>query len=187
MKYYLTLATLALVMMMLSCQSSDDISHGFDHQVPDCKMLTLVSGAQTNVIDDRAVIKYYWGYIPLANLETLNLPTISVSKGDTFNIRVDISDNASLKSLTLAYSPWLFSKYINFANPEAGIPLTPKSFTLDVDVPVPVKAISTSWLENYYFNDGSFMKISTVYHKMELTVTDFNMNKRIVPIFVKVQ
>jgi len=187
MNTFLKCAALALILTFVSCQSSDDISNGFDHQVPVCKTLTLVYGTQTSVIDDNTVTKYYWGYVPLSNLETLTLPTISVSKGDTFNIHVAISDNASLSSLTLVNSTWMFSKYINFKNPEVGIPLTPKAFTLNVDVPVPATAVSTSWLENYYFNDGSYMKISTTYHKLELTVTDVNMNKRIVPIFVKVQ
>jgi hypothetical protein len=172
---------------IVSCQSSEDISNGFDHQVPDCKTVTLVSGAQTKVIDDANVTKYYWCFIPQVNLETISLPTISVAKGGTFSISVVVSDNVSLRSLTLAYSPWLYSKYINFANPEAGIPLTPQSYTLNAEIAVPATAISSSWLENYYFNDGQFMKISTVYHKLELTVTDTNMNKRIIPIFVKVE
>lgn len=176
-----------VTMAMVSCQSSEEISNGFDHQVPDCKTVMLVSGAQTKVIDDINATQYYWGFIPQVNLETLSLPTITVSKGGTFNVSVVISDNVSLRSLTLAYSPWLYSKYINFANPEEGIPVTPQTYTLNADITVPAIAVSTSWLENYYFNDGQFMKISTVYHKLELTVTDTNMNKRIIPIFVKVE
>ena len=178
---------LVVVVAMVSCQSSEDISNGFDHQVPDCKTVTLVSGTQTKVIDDTKVTEYYWGFIPQANLETLTLPTITVAKGGTFSVSVIVSDNVSLSSLTLAYSPWLYSKYINFANPEAGIPHTPQTYILNADITVPATAISTLWLENYYFNDGQFMKISTVYHKLELTVTDTNMNKRIIPIFVKVE
>lgn len=174
-------------MGLMSCQSSEDISNGFDHQIPDCKNVTLISGAQTKVFDDAKVTQYYWGFIPQANLETLTLPTITVAKGGTFSVSVIVSDNVSLSSLTLAYSPWLYSKYVNFTNPEAGIPLTPQKYTLNVDITVPATAISTLWLENYYFNDGQFMKISTVYHKLELTVTDTNMNKRIIPIFVKVE
>ena len=178
---------LLVAMALVSCESSDDISNGFDHQVPECKNVTLVSGAQTKVIDDTNVTRYYWGFIPKANLDIITLPTITATKGSTFSISVVISDNVSLRSLTLSYSPWLYSKYINFANPEAGIPLTPQTYTLNADVTVPATAISSSWLENYYFNDGMYMKISTVYHKMELTVTDTNMNKRIIPIFVKVE
>lgn len=176
-----------MAVAMVSCESSDDISNGLDHQVPDCKAVTLVSGTQTKVIDDANVTKYYWGFIPKTNLETMTLPTITVVKEGTFSISVVMSDNVSLRSMTLTYSPWLYSKYINFANPDAGIPLTPLSYTLKADITVPVTAISSSWLESYYFNDGQYMKIATVYHKLELTVTDTNMNKRIIPIFVKVE
>ena len=186
MKKIITFATLLIALGMASCETSEDISNRLDHQVPDCKTLILTSKGQNKVIDDNLVTKLLWGVVPQTNMETITLPTITVLKGDTINISVIISDNVALKTVDLAYTNWLFDKYINFTNPEGDIPKTPQSFTFTAQVIVPSNAVTTPWLENYYFNDGSTMKVTQSYHKFTLTVVDINMNQRIIPVFIKV-
>jgi len=187
MKKIIHSITLIIAFGLVSCETADQISNGLDHQVPDCKALTLAANGQTKVIDDNISSLLLWGVVPQTNLETITLPTITVSKGDSISISVVISDDVALKTADLAISDWLFDKYINFSNPEGNIPKTPKSFTFTAKVGVPDNAVTSPWLEDYYFNDGSSMKITTAYHKLTLTVIDINMNKRIIPVFVKVQ
>ena len=187
MKNIIYMAVLLLALGMFSCESSDDISNGLDHQVPDCKSLTITANGQTKAIDDNLSSLLLWGVVPRTNLEKITLPTVTATKGSTIDISVVITDNVGLKTAELSYSNWLFSKYINFANPEGDIPLKPKSYTFTAKVVVPADAVTTPWLESYYFNDGSSMKITQSYHKMILTVSDVNMNVRIIPIFVKVE
>lgn len=98
-----------------------------------------------------------------------------------------ISDNVAIKTAELLYPSWLYSKYINFSNPEGDIPIKPLSYTFVADIPVPTEAVTTPWLETFTFNDGSTLKITQPYHKLILTVVDVNMNKRILPIYVKVE
>ena len=186
MKKIINIAAIALLFIMSSCESSEDISIAKDHQVPECKSLKLTVGGQSTTIADNITTQYLWGVMPQTNLETIVLPTASVTRGSTFNISVVLSDNTKLKSAVLVYSPWLYSKYINFSNPEGDIPLNPATYTLSADVAVPPDAVATPWLENYYFKDGFSMKITQSYHKMELTVTDVNMNKRTISVYVKV-
>lgn len=180
-------AAMVIALGMFSCQSAEDFSNSLDHQVPDCKSLTLSANGQTIVIPDNISSLLLWGVIPQTNLETITLPTLTVAKGDTINVSVVISDNVALKTADLSYTTWLYDKYINFANPQGDIPKTPKSFTFTARVGVPATAVTTPWLEDYYFNDGSSMKIIQSYHKLVLTVIDVNMNQRIIPIFVKVE
>jgi hypothetical protein len=158
-----------------------------DHQVPDCKSLTLSANGQTVVINDSISSLLLWGVVPQTNLEKITLPTLTVSRGDSITISVVISDNVALGTVDLAYTNWLFDKFINFSNPLGGIPKNPKSYTFTAKVGVPVNAVTTPWLEDYYFNDGSSMKITQSYHKLTLTVVDINMNQRIIPVFVRVQ
>ena len=178
---------LVVALAMASCETSEDISNQLDHQVPDCTTLTIKANGQTKVIDNNIVTKLFWGFVPQTNLETLTLPTVVATKGSTIDISVEISDNVALKTAELSYPNWLFSKYINFANPEGDIPLKPQRYTFTAQVEVPATAITVPWLESYYFNDGSSMKISVAYHKLLLTVVDINMNSRVIPIFVKVE
>lgn len=187
MKRILNIAILVSVFVLFSCQSADDISNSLDHQVPDCKSLTLSANGQTKVIDDNISSLLLWGVVPQTNLETITLPTLTVGKSDTINVSVVISDNVALKTVDLSYTPWLYDKYVNFSNPQGDIPKTPKSFTFTARVGVPATSVTTPWLEDYNFNDGSSMKITQSYHKFVLTVVDVNMNQRIIPIFVKVQ
>jgi hypothetical protein len=187
MKQILNTALLILAFGLASCESSDDISNSLDHQVPDCKSLTLTADGQTKTIDDAIVTKLLWGYVPTTNLETISLPTVTATKGSKLTMSIVLSDNVALKTVELSYSTWLLSKYINFSNPEGDIPLTPKSYTFTTEIDIPADAVSTPWIENYYFNDGSLIKITQPYHKISLTVTDVNLNKRIVAIFVKIQ
>jgi hypothetical protein len=100
---------------------------------------------------------------------------------------VEISDNEALKTAELSYSPWLFSKYINFANPEGDTPLTPQSYTYTAQITIPENAVTVPWIETFYFNDGSSIKYIQSYHKLVLTVVDVNMNTRTIPIFLKVE
>jgi len=172
---------------LISCESSDDISKGLDHEVPSCKSVTLSSNGKTVAIDDNISSLLLWGVVPASNLEKISLPTLTATKGSTINVSVEISDNVALKTAELSYSNWLFSKYINFANPEGDIPATPKSYTFTAQIVVPDNAVTTPWIEDYYYNDGSSVKIIQSYHKLSLTVVDMNMNKRIIPIFVKVE
>jgi len=187
MKNIFNIAVLVLLFGMFSCESSDEISYGLDHEVPVCTSLTLTSNGQTKVIADSIVSKLLWGIVPQTNLETIALPTLTVSTRSTINVSVVISDNDAIKTAELSYSNWLFSKYINFSNPEGDIPLTPKEYTFSAQVVVPGDAVTTPWLESYYFNDGSSMKITQSYHKFTLTVVDVNMNSCSIPIFVKVE
>jgi len=147
----------------------------------------LSSNGKTKVKNDNISSLLFWGIVPQKNLEVITLPTLTVSKGSTLEISVVISDNVAIKTAEISYPNWLFSKYINFANPEGDIPLTPKNYTFTAQVVVPDNAITAPWLENYYFNDGSSMKITQSYHKIILTVVDINMNERMIPIFVKVE
>jgi len=180
-------AVFAFALAMVSCETSEDISNELDHQVPDCKTLTISANGQTKVIDDNVSGLLLWGVVPKTNLEVIALPTVTASKGSTIDISVVISDNVALKTAEISYPNWLFAKYINFTNPEGDIPLKPKSYTFTAQAVVPDNAVTTPWLESYYFNDGSSMKITQSYHKIVLTVVDVNMNVRIIPIFVKVE
>lgn len=183
-KYIFIVSLLTLIFN--GCESAADISLGYDHEVPSCKTVTLSSGNQSVVIPDSIVPRYFWGFIPASNLSQVSLPTLTVAKGATLNISVVLSDNTQLKSVEMAYAPWLFSSYINFANPEGDIPLTPKSYTYTVNVAVPANAVSEPWIENFFLKDGASMKVINSYHKFELTVFDVNQNRRTIPIFVKV-
>ncbi|MDP4237870.1 MAG: hypothetical protein Q8904_00175 [Bacteroidota bacterium] len=187
MKRIISIATIVIALGLVSCQTAEDISNGLDHQVPDCKALTLTANGQTKVISDSISSLLLWGVVPQTNMEKITLPTVTATKGDTITISVVLSDNVALKTADLAYADWLFDKYINFTNPEGNIPKTPKSYTFIAKVAVPDNAVTTPWLEDYYFNDGSSMKITQAYHKLTLTVVDINMNQRIIPIFVKVE
>lgn len=186
-KYIFKIAILSVAFGLFACQTSEDISKSLDHQVPDCKSVTLTYGTQNQVIDDNIVTQYFWGFVPQNNLEAISLPTITVPRDSTFNLSVMLSDNVALKSVTVAYGSWLLNNYINFANPSGDIPLTPKTYKLTMIIKIPTNAVVTPWLENFYFKDGLMMKITQSYHKIDLTVIDINMNKRIIPIFVKVQ
>jgi len=187
MKQIINIVVLVLFFGMVSCDSSEDISKELDHKVPDCTSLTLTANGQSKVIDDNVVAKMLWGVVPQTNLETIVLPTVTASVGSTIDISVVISDNEAVKTAELSYSAWLISKYINFANPEGDIPLTPQSYTFTAQVKVPDDAITKPWIESYYLNDGSSMKITQSYHKLTLTVVDVNMNSRTIPIFIKVE
>lgn len=187
MKKILNIAAIIFALGFVSCETSEDISTGLDHQVPECKTVSLTASGQTKVIDDNIVTKLLWGVVPQTNLEVITLPTVTAAKGSTIDISIVISDNVAIKTAEMSYPAWLFSKYINFANPEGDIPLKPTSYTFTAQVVVPATAVSSPWLESYYFNDGSSMKITQSYHKLVLTVVDVNMNTRIIPIFVKVE
>ncbi|HAM97089.1 MAG TPA: hypothetical protein DCQ26_00605 [Marinilabiliales bacterium] len=187
MKNILNVAGLFLMLGIFSCESSEDVSKAFDHEVPACTSLTLTANGQTKVIDDAIVTKLLWGAVPQVNLETISLPTITATAGSTVDISVVISDNEALKTAELSYSPWLFSKYINFANPEGDTPLTPQSYTFTAQITVPVDAVTTPWIETFYYNDGSSIKYIQPYHKLVLTLGDVNMNTRSIPIFLKVE
>jgi hypothetical protein len=176
-----------LTLFVTGCDSAADISLSYDHVVPSCTNLTLSSGGQTVVVPDSIVPRYFWGFMPQKNLDTVVLPTLSVARGATLTVSVVLSDNTQLKSVEMAYAPWLFSSYINFANPEGDIPLTPKSYTYTVNIQVPADAENVPWLENFFLKDGASYRVVNVYHKMELTVFDVNQNRRTIPIFVKVK
>jgi len=187
MKHLINIAILLVALVMASCESADDTSNQLDHQVPECKSLTLTANGQTKVIDDNISSLLLWGVVPQTNLEKIVLPTVTAAKGSTIDISVVIRDDVAIKTAEISYPNWLFSKYINFTNPEGDIPLKPKSYNFTAQVVVPADAVSTPWLENYYYNDGSSIKITQSYHKIVLTVTDINMNVRIIPVFVNVE
>jgi hypothetical protein len=187
MKKRFNIAVLVLALGMAACETSDNISNGLDHEVPECKSITLATNGQRKVISDNISSLLLWGVVPKTNLEVISLPTVAASKGSTIDVSIIISDNVAIKTAELSYPNWLFSKYINFTNPEGDIPLKPKSYTFTAKVVVPDNAVTIPWLESYYFNDGSSMKITQSYHKIVLTVVDVNMNTRIIPIFVKVE
>jgi hypothetical protein len=187
MNTILKICAFATLSFLYSCETSEDISSGLDHEVPSCKTLTITANGQTKAIDDNISSLLLWGLVPQNNLETIVLPTVTATKGGTVDISVELSDKAGLKTAELSYANWLFSKYINFVNPEDGTPLNLKTYTFTATVPVPSDAVTEPWLENYYYNDGSSIKIVQSYHKMTLEVVDINMNVRTIPIFVKVE
>lgn len=187
MKHLFNIAILILALGMASCETADNTSNELDHQVPECKSLTLSASGQTKVIDDNISSLLLWGVVPQTNLEIITLPTVTASKGSILDISVVISDDIAIKTAEISYPNWLFSKYINFTNPEGDIPLQPKSYTFTAQAVIPADAVSTPWLENYFYHDGSSIKITQSYHKIVLTVVDINMNVRIIPVFVKVE
>lgn len=172
---------------LVSCESAEEISRGYDHEVPVCQSLTLKVNSETKVIDDNIVSQLLWGVIPQTNLETIVLPTVTASPGSTVELSIEISDNVAVKTAELSYSSWLYSKYINFANPVDDIPLTPERYTFVASITVPANAVTTPWIETYNFNDGSTMKYIQSYHKLTLTVVDVNMNSRSIPVFIRVE
>lgn len=187
MKRIINIAVILLSVILVACESSDDISNSLDHQVPECKSVSLVSNGQTVNIDDAIITKNLWGFVPTTNLQTVDLPTLTASKGSTVKLNVTISDNVALKTLEFAYSSWLVSKYINFSNPEGDIPKNPTSYAYTTEFVVPADAVSTPWIETFNYNDGSAIKITQPYHKMTLTIVDINMNKKIIPVYIKIQ
>lgn len=86
MKIINNLILIPLLILMVSCDTSEDISKALDHTVPDCKTLTIKGNGQTKVIDDAIVTKELWGFMPTVNLQMVVLPTVSVIKGNTLNI-----------------------------------------------------------------------------------------------------
>jgi hypothetical protein len=187
MRKVLNIALTIWLLTSVACESAEDISRKLDHEVPGCKSLTLKANGQTKTIDDNLLTKLLWGVVPTNNLEVISLPTISAQVGTTLEISIEISDNDALKTVELSYPDWLYSKYINFTNPEGDIPLTPKNYTFTAQVNVPATAKTKPWIDTYYFNDGSSMKFTQSYHKLSLTVVDVNMNSRTIPIFVKAE
>ena len=187
MKNISSILTGLLLIFFTSCESSDDISKSLDHEVPSGTSLTLSSNGQSVTIPDSIISKLLWGVVPEVNLAAISLPTLTVSPGSTVDISIDISDNDALATADLSYSDWLYSKYINFANPEGDIPLKPKSYKFTAQVTVPSDAVTEPWLETFYYNDGSTIKYSTVYHQLTLTLVDVNMNERKIPVFLKVE
>ena len=187
MKKIFNIAIILLSVMLVACESSDDISNSLDHEVPACKSLSLVSNGQTVNIDDAIITKNMWGFVPATNLQTVVLPTLTAAKSASVKLNVTVSDNIALKTLELAYSGWLVSKYINFSNPEGDIPKNPLTYNFSTEFTVPADAVSTPWIETFNFNDGSSIKITQPYHKMTLTVVDINMNKRVIPVYIRVQ
>jgi hypothetical protein len=187
MKKILDIVLILFLFTIVACESAEDISRKLDHAVPGCNSLTLKAGGETKTIDDSIVGKLLWGVVPKTNLEVISLPTVTAKTGTSIEISIEISDNDALKTVELSYPDWLYSKYINFANPDGEIPLTPRSYTFTAQVNVPATAKTLPWIETYYFNDGSSMKITQSYHKITLTVVDVNMNARTIPIFVKVE
>lgn len=180
-------AVVILLLCFISCESSEDISNSFDHEVPGGTSLTISTNGQTKEIADSIITKLLWGVVPKVNLEVINLPTLTATIGSTVDISIAISDNAALKTAELSYSAWLYSKYINFSNPEGDIPLTPKNYTFTAQVTVPDDAVTVPWVETFYYNDGSSIKFTTAYHKFILKLDDINMNTRSIPIFLKVE
>ncbi len=187
MKQLILIFSSIFLLIFTACESSEDISQATDHQVPDCKSLTFTSEGKTVKIDDAKVTLLMWGIVPKTNLEEISIPTIEVSKGASLTVSFVASDNVGLKTLNIDYSSWKLSDYINFANPDGDIPVTPQSYTYSIDVQVPSTAVSSSWIEDYYYKDGTNIKIIQSYHKIELKLMDINMNTRIIPIFVKVK
>lgn len=187
MKNIFNISVIISLLCFISCESSEDISRSFDHEVPEGASLTLSTNGQTKEIPDNIITQLLWGVIPQVNLETITIPTLTATIGSTFDVSIEISDNEALKTAELSYSSWLYSKYINFANPEEGIPLEPQSYTFTAEITVPDDAETTPWIETFYYNDGSSIKYNQSYHEFTLTLVDINMNTRTIPIFLKVE
>lgn len=187
MKNIFNIAVVFLTLNFISCESSEDISKSLDHEVPSGASLTISAIGQTKVIPDSLITKMLWGVVPQVNLEAITIPTLTATTGSTVDISIEISDNEALKTAELSYPDWLYTKYINFSNPEGDTPLTPKSYTFSAQLTVPEDAITIPWIETFYYNDGSSMKYTTSYHKLILTLVDINMNTRSIPIFLKIE
>jgi hypothetical protein len=187
MKSFLNISLVVVSIFIMSCESSEDISNELDHEVPSCKSLSISANGQTKNIDDNISSQLLWGVVPQSNLEQIQLPTVTALAGGNIEVSVVLSDYAGLKTAELSYADWLFSKYINFVNTEDGKPTKLKTYTFTATIQVPLDAVVTPWIENFYYKDGSSVKIIQSYHKLTLKVEDVNMNSRIIPIFVKVE
>ncbi len=183
---YIT-STLFLLFCFTSCETSEDISRSFDYEVPEGTSLTISSIDQSIEVPDSIITKLLWGIVPQKNLDTITIPTLTVTPGSTVNISIEISDNEALGTAELSYSSWLYSKYINFANPEEGIPTTPQNYSFTAQIVIPDDAVTSPWLETFYYNDGSSISYKLSYHEITLTLVDINMNTRSIPIFLKVE
>jgi len=52
MKKVIYIVTIIIALGLVSCETADQISNGLDHQVPECKSLTLSANGQTIAIND---------------------------------------------------------------------------------------------------------------------------------------
>lgn len=81
MKNRFNIAVLIFVLGLASCETSEDVSNGLDHQVPECKSITLTVNGQTKVIDDNISSLLLWSVVPQKNLEKNNPSNANSDKG----------------------------------------------------------------------------------------------------------
>jgi len=109
--------------------------------------------------------------------------SLTVSPGQTVAIKVEVSDNIGLAELVFSYSEWSIMESLSDALRELNYP---KSFTFETSIIIPEDA-REEWIEDLERNDGSIVKITQNYHKLNLEVTDVNLNVRNVPINIRVR
>lgn len=144
---YILLTLLALVFYACG-ESAEDISFGYDHEVPQYEVLT-----DSLVVD------------PLT----------------TVDLKVRISDNEGLSKYVFSYGNWAINKAEELD--KAGII---KEFLFEMTITVPADA-EKEWEETVIEKDGATRTIIQTYHKLEMTITDINMNVTKVPVYIKVR
>jgi hypothetical protein len=107
--------------------------------------------------------------------------SLSVSPGQTVAIQVEVSDNAGLDKLVFSYSNWSLRESVSLNDQNY-----PKAYTFSTNVTIPDDAL-TEWNEDLILNDGTSIKIIQHYHKLNLEVTDINMNVRNAPVHLRVR
>lgn len=112
---------------------------------------------------------------------TIYNDSIEVNAGQSFDVKVDLSDEAGLSKISFSYSSWGISE--NFLLAEEG---NPKSYTFSRTITVPADA-QTEWEETVVRNDGSTYVKKEQYHKLILKATDVNLNEVTVLVRVKVK
>jgi len=96
--------------------------------------------------------------------------TLEVSAGEAIVLNAVIEDESGLQRIEFTYGDWRINKIIDLTE-EAGT----ESYVFSQEIIVPTNAIK-EWEENFYFNDGSSIKIIQRYHKLALSAWDKNRN-----------
>lgn len=104
---------------------------------------------------------------------------LEVPRGQSVTLKVNVSDNEGLSQMVFSYGSWAISEKIYVEN-------NAKSYSFERTIEVPADA-AIEWNESLIENDGTEVPFIQKYHKLTLTVTDINMNVRVIPIHISVK
>jgi len=107
--------------------------------------------------------------------------SLLVRRGQKADIRVEVSDNAGLNKLVFSYSNWSLRESVSLSDQNY-----PKTYTFTTTITVPDDAL-TEWSEDKILNNGTTVKITQHFHKLNLEASDINMNVRNIPVYLQVQ